>query len=83
MPEPPSPLRRIAYAEGSPLIGPEGDPEGWKILPGLKIKGTLFNTKDVEVDCTVRVTPLLGEFKELTQLEMLAGHSKTGKSSLQ
>ncbi|KAH9481699.1 hypothetical protein JR316_0006226 [Psilocybe cubensis] len=55
VPEQPSPLRRIAYSEGSPLIGPEGDPEGWRVLPTLKIKGTLFNTKEVEVDCTLAI----------------------------
>lgn len=54
LPDPPSPLRRLAYSEGSPLIGPEGDPEGWKVLPQVKIRGTLFGTKEVEVDCTVR-----------------------------
>jgi hypothetical protein len=54
LPDPPSSLRRLAYSEGSPLIGPEGDPEGWKVLPPVKIRGTLFGTKEVEVDCTVR-----------------------------
>jgi len=54
LPDLPSPLRRLAYSEGSPLIGPEGDPEGWKVLPQVKIRGTLFGTKEVEVDCTVR-----------------------------
>ncbi|KAF8968053.1 hypothetical protein BDZ97DRAFT_1655513 [Flammula alnicola] len=55
LPELPSPLRRLAYSEGSPLIGPDGDPEGWKVLPQVKIKGTLFNTKDVEVNCTLAI----------------------------
>jgi len=55
LPDPPSPLRRLAYSEGSPLVGPEGDPEGWKVLLPVKIRGTLFGTKEVEVDCTVRL----------------------------
>ncbi|KDR85823.1 hypothetical protein GALMADRAFT_234914 [Galerina marginata CBS 339.88] len=59
LPDLPSPLRQMAYAERSPLVGPAGDPAGWKILPMIKIKGILFNTKQVEVDCTLAVaTPL-------------------------
>ncbi|KIM40543.1 hypothetical protein M413DRAFT_445985 [Hebeloma cylindrosporum] len=59
LPDPPSPLRCLTYSEGSPLIGPEGDPEGWKVFPQIKIKGTLFGTKEVEVNCTLAVaTPL-------------------------
>lgn len=53
LPEKPSPLRLLAYSEGSSLVGPEGDPEGWKVLPEIKIKGTLFNIKKVEVNCMV------------------------------
>jgi len=59
LPEKPSPLRLLAYSEGSSLVGPEGDPEGWKVLPEIKIKGTLFNIKKVEVNCMLAVaTPL-------------------------
>ena len=53
-PDPPSTLRRLAYQEGSQLIGPDGDPQGWKILTPIKVKGTLFSVKSVEVECTVR-----------------------------
>lgn len=45
----------MAYSDGSLLIGPEGDPEGWKVLPPVQVKGTLFNVKEVEVTCTVRI----------------------------
>ncbi|KAF9477992.1 hypothetical protein BDN70DRAFT_809665 [Pholiota conissans] len=59
VPELPSVLRRLAYSDGSLLIGPEGDPQGWSVLPPVQIKGTLFNAKDVEVTCTLALaTPL-------------------------
>ncbi|KAJ6576650.1 hypothetical protein DFH09DRAFT_1149931 [Mycena vulgaris] len=58
-PEPPSALRQLAYREGSELIGPEGDPAGWKVLEPLKFKGKLFEAKEVEVECTLAIaTPL-------------------------
>ncbi|KAJ7476021.1 hypothetical protein FB451DRAFT_265026 [Mycena latifolia] len=58
-PEPPSPLRKFAYREGSELIGPAGDPGGWKVLQPLTIKGKLFEAKEVEVECTLAIaTPL-------------------------
>ncbi|KAJ7261800.1 hypothetical protein B0H12DRAFT_1105794 [Mycena haematopus] len=58
-PEPPSPLRQLAYKEGTELIGPEGDPAGWKVLQPVKFKGKLFDTKEVELECTIAVaTPL-------------------------
>ncbi|KAL1949605.1 hypothetical protein VTO73DRAFT_8486 [Trametes versicolor] len=57
--EPPSPLRQLAYREGSALIGPEGDPDGWKVLPSVTIAGTIFGARQVELQCTVAVsTPL-------------------------
>ncbi|KAF8802487.1 hypothetical protein BYT27DRAFT_7341372 [Phlegmacium glaucopus] len=54
-PDPPSELRRLAYTEDSQLIGPDGDPEGWKILAPVKVKGTLFRVKQVEVKCTCAI----------------------------
>ncbi|KAF4596561.1 hypothetical protein EYR40_007742 [Pleurotus pulmonarius] len=52
-PEAPSALRRMAYNEGSLLIGPEGDPEGWKVCETVKAKGTLFSVRAVEVECSL------------------------------
>jgi arrestin (S-antigen)-like protein len=52
-PDPPSTLRRLAYQENTQLIGPDGDPQGWKVLTPVKVKGTLFSVKPVEVECTV------------------------------
>ncbi|KAL5486115.1 hypothetical protein ACEPAI_7159 [Sanghuangporus weigelae] len=46
---PPSPLRITAYLEGSSLLGPEADPEGWKILPPVSVTGILFDSKHVKV----------------------------------
>ncbi|KAJ7707531.1 hypothetical protein B0H17DRAFT_1032986 [Mycena rosella] len=54
-PEPPSPLRQLAYKEGTELLGPAGDPGGWKVLPPLKFKGKLFEAKEVEVECTLAI----------------------------
>ncbi|KII85090.1 hypothetical protein PLICRDRAFT_45202 [Plicaturopsis crispa FD-325 SS-3] len=59
---PPSPLRQKAYKEGLSLFGPEGDPEGWNELPQIRITGTLFEKRTVEIECRVRAlaiaTPL-------------------------
>lgn len=49
----PSPLRLAAYRDGTSLIGPKGDPEGWKRLPLFKVTGTLFDTKSVEIEAIV------------------------------
>ncbi|KAJ7158555.1 hypothetical protein C8R46DRAFT_394456 [Mycena filopes] len=58
-PDPPSALRQLAYKEGTDLIGPEGDPAGWKVLPPVKFKGKLFDAVEVEVECTLAIaTPL-------------------------
>ncbi|KAJ6623969.1 hypothetical protein B0H10DRAFT_2162288 [Mycena sp. CBHHK59/15] len=55
-PDTPSALRQLAYKEGSELIGPDGDPAGWKVLEPLKIKGKLFDAKEVDVECTLAYT---------------------------
>ena len=52
--EPPSALRARAYAEGGVILGPDTDPEGWKVYEPVKITGTLFGTREVSVQCTVR-----------------------------
>ena len=57
--EPPSPLRLAAYQNGHALIGPEGDPVGWKVLPPVQVSGTLFSTKPVAIECTVRTNTSL------------------------
>ncbi|KAJ7707366.1 hypothetical protein B0H17DRAFT_1032510 [Mycena rosella] len=54
-PEPPSPLRQLAYREGTELLGPKIDPDGWKVLQPLKVKGKLFDAKEVVVECTLAI----------------------------
>ncbi|KAI0077074.1 hypothetical protein K474DRAFT_1753683 [Panus rudis PR-1116 ss-1] len=53
--EPPSPLRQVAYQEGSSIIGPEGDPDGWKVLPAVSVKGTIFNSREIEATCSLAI----------------------------
>ncbi|RDX57135.1 hypothetical protein OH76DRAFT_1424761 [Lentinus brumalis] len=58
--QPPSALRQLAYREGSSLVGPQGDPQGWKVLPAVKVVGTVFDARKVEFECTLAVaTPLI------------------------
>ena len=57
--EPPSPLRELSYQEESPLIGPQGDPEGWKVFPSVNVTGVLFDARQVELDCAVCMHKLL------------------------
>jgi hypothetical protein len=49
-PELPSPMLQKAYKENISLVGPEGDPEGWYILPSVTVTGTLFGAKRGNVD---------------------------------
>ncbi|KAJ6629497.1 hypothetical protein B0H10DRAFT_1868027 [Mycena sp. CBHHK59/15] len=51
-PDPPSPLRKLAYQENSPLLGPESDPEGWHTLEPFSIDGVVFSARYVSVKCT-------------------------------
>ena len=54
IPDPPSPLQQVCYRENTQLIGPEGDPEGWHVLPPVVITGNLFDTRKVQVIGVVR-----------------------------
>jgi hypothetical protein len=51
--KPPSALRALAYAEGGVILGPDADPEGWKVYDPIKITGTLFKAREASVQCTV------------------------------
>ncbi|KAF7796027.1 hypothetical protein EIP86_007196 [Pleurotus ostreatoroseus] len=52
-PEAPSLSRQIAYSEGIPPLGPTEDPDGWKTSEILRMAGTLFNTRPVEISCSM------------------------------
>ncbi|EIW83921.1 hypothetical protein CONPUDRAFT_51562 [Coniophora puteana RWD-64-598 SS2] len=52
-PEPPSPMRQKAYKENLRLIGPDGDPEGWHVCAPVTVSGTVFESRKVEVSCTL------------------------------
>ncbi|EMD36827.1 hypothetical protein CERSUDRAFT_83847 [Gelatoporia subvermispora B] len=52
-PEAPSLLRQISYLESAPLPGPEEDPEGWTTLKSIKIRGTIFHAREIDVTCTL------------------------------
>ncbi|KAJ7126274.1 hypothetical protein C8R44DRAFT_781516 [Mycena epipterygia] len=50
-PEPPSILRQLAYQENIPIPGPEIDGDGWHTCPSVTMRGTVFNNRQVEVQC--------------------------------
>lgn len=52
-PGPPSIVRQLAYQAHSPLVGPDGDPDGWHTLAPVKIQGIVFSSRSVEVMYTV------------------------------
>ncbi|KAF9229857.1 hypothetical protein BU15DRAFT_24320, partial [Melanogaster broomeanus] len=56
--EPPSRMLQKAYRENLPLIGPEGDPDGWHVLPSVTIHGKIFHTRSVEVVLSVMIYKL-------------------------
>ncbi|KZT27228.1 hypothetical protein NEOLEDRAFT_164644 [Neolentinus lepideus HHB14362 ss-1] len=45
----PTPQRQKAYEAGHPLPGPDVDPDGWKELAPVTLKGTMFGSKEVEI----------------------------------
>ncbi|EKM58518.1 uncharacterized protein PHACADRAFT_252915 [Phanerochaete carnosa HHB-10118-sp] len=53
--EPPSQLRLAAYNADAPLVGPSGDPPGWKVLPPVRFTGTLFNQRTVTLECIAAI----------------------------
>ncbi|KAI0076174.1 hypothetical protein K474DRAFT_1663295 [Panus rudis PR-1116 ss-1] len=54
-PRPPSILRQIAYLENTPLIGPEGDADGWHTFESIQIHGKLFNSRPIVAICTLSI----------------------------
>ncbi|KAF9563247.1 hypothetical protein CPC08DRAFT_761006 [Agrocybe pediades] len=52
-PDPPSLLRQLAYQQFLPLPGPFTDPEGWKTLRPVTVRGILFSSHRFEAKCTL------------------------------
>ncbi|KIY51797.1 hypothetical protein FISHEDRAFT_36554 [Fistulina hepatica ATCC 64428] len=52
-PDPPSMLRQISYQQGTPIPGPQFDPEGWHICPSVVSRGCVFKSRHIEVRCTL------------------------------
>ncbi|PIL35629.1 hypothetical protein GSI_02357 [Ganoderma sinense ZZ0214-1] len=54
-PSPPTILRQLAYQQDAEIVGPEGDPEGWKSFDPIKIEGVLFKKVPVKALCRLSV----------------------------
>jgi hypothetical protein len=52
-----TPLRQLTYQLGSPLLGPDGDPAGWKALEPVKVTGKLFGMRPVSASLEVGHDP--------------------------
>ncbi|KAF8150704.1 hypothetical protein B0H34DRAFT_149037 [Crassisporium funariophilum] len=55
-PDPPSMLRQLAYQQFLPLPGPSSDPEGWKTVRPVAVRGTMFKTHRVDAKCTLSIS---------------------------
>jgi hypothetical protein len=51
----PSLLRQLAYQQFLPLPGPFSDPEGWKTLRPVTVRGTMFRSQRAEAKCTLSI----------------------------
>ncbi|KAG7451337.1 uncharacterized protein BT62DRAFT_927015 [Guyanagaster necrorhizus] len=52
-PDAPSVLRQASYSENLPLMGPDVDPEGWRTHDPVVIRGIMFKTRPVQIECTI------------------------------
>jgi hypothetical protein len=52
-PEAPSLLRQLAYQQFLPVPGPLSDPEGWKTMRPVAVRGTMFSVHRAEAKATV------------------------------
>lgn len=52
-PPEPSLLRRLAYQENIPILGPEADPDGWQQMKPFTTRGTVFKKRQVDLHCKV------------------------------
>ncbi|KAF9533876.1 hypothetical protein CPB83DRAFT_804836 [Crepidotus variabilis] len=51
-PPPFPPLRASAYQDHTPLLPPAIDPDGWHAVEPVKVSGTLFNNRTVNIRCS-------------------------------
>ncbi|RPD60021.1 hypothetical protein L226DRAFT_486562 [Lentinus tigrinus ALCF2SS1-7] len=49
-------LRQLAYQQNSPVVGPDGDPGGWKTLEPAMVDGILFKTMFVTAKCLLSIS---------------------------
>ena len=49
----PFPVRLQAYKDGTQLLGPKDDPEGWKVFSPVKIEGKLEDSGEMKGTYTV------------------------------
>lgn len=54
-PDAPSLLRQLVYRDALPLPGPSTDPEGWKTLRTVPVRGVMFKSRRVEARCTMSI----------------------------
>lgn len=52
-PSAPTILRQLAYQQNTPVVGPFGDPAGWKTLEAVTVDGMLFKMVAVTAHCRV------------------------------
>ncbi|KAF8905075.1 hypothetical protein CPB84DRAFT_1845157 [Gymnopilus junonius] len=52
-PPPFSILRQIAYQEGTAVLGPIIDPDGWFSTDPINVQVKMFNTRTIKVGCTL------------------------------
>ena len=62
-PDPPSLARQLSYQEKSPLIGPDGDPEGWHRITPVLLRGSIFSNRVIEAQLTVSIVLSCAETK--------------------
>lgn len=71
-PDAPSLLRQIAYQQFLPVPGPLSDPEGWKTLRPVAIRGTMFCVHRAEAKATVRISCPFNPVKYLNSMNCIS-----------
>jgi hypothetical protein len=55
-PDPLSMLKQLAYQQFLPIPGPLSDPEGWKTLRTVVVRGVAFKSRQVDARCTLSLS---------------------------